>query len=631
MAILNNLIVHGSSRFLNKAYFDAIKADLISANTGKFHYIEASTGSIDDLTSKHVITEVLDVERELHTKEWTNANIANIGGIFYVAPTVITKNKSPKISFSYNSTNGYTIQVSGTFATNFVKPGKATGAANWPSNSEILITGTAGNSSVEFPLGTLIGTLSGSHTVSASGTSKTITIKGVTDSKGNTDIIQELINTFGSNAVVDWLDGQLSLKTLGTAPVGIMLTSMGLDNKTYMDIYGGLNINGKPNVRIGDLNGIVATINGTNRTLEGWGIFTDNGYFEGEITSTVGYIGGFTIDDKSIHNGTNSVTSNIAGIYVGTDGIRNYANENTFVDIQNGVITAKGVNVSGTIDAVSGNIVNELDMLNDTVGKNEWARNNGKFRLTSDRSPASGKTYFNITVVQKQHNELNEFDYNNGKYYEAIIIVEDPDDPETTVYYGYGEVTSTYSYTFEDYLTQVETHETPVYLLDTVNVVNISSSNVDPLVSGYYELVGYSQDMEKYISSHMRFDSLGLHVIGDSYSNRVDISQDNGIIMYKEGQQIAQYGENIIVGDSNKFHIEITPNYNNTQEGRLSFYSNNNTEVAYISGNELYITQSVVLQQMDVGEKIIKNGLGQWSWKVHPVNGRNNYYLKWLG
>lgn len=60
-------------------------------------------------------------------------------------------------------------------------------------------------------------------------------------------------------------------------------------------------------------------------------------------------IGGFNIGSKAIYNGTSSLTSTTAGIYLGTDGIRNYKDANTYVDIKNGVLTAKAANVSGTI------------------------------------------------------------------------------------------------------------------------------------------------------------------------------------------------------------------------------------------------------------------------------------------
>lgn len=104
-----------------------------------------------------------------------------------------------------------------------------------------------------------------------------------------------------------------------------------------------------------------------------------------------------------------------------------------------------------------------------------------------------------------------------------------------------------------------------------------------------------------------------------------------GFSIFDGIKQIAQYGEDAIIGDEDEFHIKITANYENSGEPRLSFYRDGNNEVAYISGDKLYITQSVVLQQMDVGTQVINGGLGQWSWKVHEVNDMNNLYLKWLG
>ena len=85
--------------------------------------------------------------------------------------------------------------------------------------------------------------------------------------------------------------------------------------------------------------------------------------------------------------------------------------------------------------------------------------------------------------------------------------------------------------------------------------------------------------------------------------------------------------ESIRVGASNDFYIMLTPT-------ELGFYQGKG-KVAYISNNQLYITQSVVLQQMDLGEMYDGvTGFGQWSWKVHK-NGqspsRNNLNLKWIG
>jgi hypothetical protein len=94
-------------------------------------------------------------------------------------------------------------------------------------------------------------------------------------------------------------------------------------------------------------------------------------------------------------------------------------------------------------------------------------------------------------------------------------------------------------------------------------------------------------------------------------------------IIGANGQTLASYGTSTVVGDASGFHVQIDGT-------ELGFYQGSN-RVAYINGNRLYITQSVVLQQMDVGTQVSDGGLGQWSWKVHEVNGANNLYLKWLG
>lgn len=62
-----------------------------------------------------------------------------------------------------------------------------------------------------------------------------------------------------------------------------------------------------------------------------------------------GTIGGWTIGDKSLYNNTTSMTSKTVGAYIGTDGIRQYASDTAYVNIQDGIITAKGANISGTI------------------------------------------------------------------------------------------------------------------------------------------------------------------------------------------------------------------------------------------------------------------------------------------
>lgn len=76
----------------------------------------------------------------------------------------------------------------------------------------------------------------------------------------------------------------------------------------------------------------------------------------GQIFSSSGEIGGWTITSTALYKNTNSTTSTTAGIYLGTDGIRNYKDADTFVNIKDGVITAKAVDLTGKITATSGDI-----------------------------------------------------------------------------------------------------------------------------------------------------------------------------------------------------------------------------------------------------------------------------------
>lgn len=159
----------------------------------------------------------------------------------------------------------------------------------------------------------------------------------------------------------------------------------------------------------------------------------------------------------------------------------------------------------------------------------------------------------------------------------------------------------------------------------------------NPSAEGWYEM---SDAMGDYVSTHLSLTSTGLWIVKDGTSAQLQLNE-NGMSVYPAGSNIpiATYGTNATIGDANGFHITITADYNDSHEGRLSFYRDGTNEVAYISGDSLYINKSVVVQQMNVGltqgavdTSTGEIGHGQWSWKVHQnANGLNNLYLKWLG
>ena len=327
MAVLKDLIVHGSSRFLNGASFNTINAESIGANQGIFNKLIATTldakeATIDNLTAQNAtVVGLLDVQGELHTNSWTNTNIANIGGSFYISPTVEPTDGTTTISITRNSATSWTVSAAGTFATDFVKSGTATSGVTWPANSLVLITGDVVVGDMVYPLGTLKGTLSAQVTATAASTSKTITITGVTDAQNNTSpsVLQTLyeLNNNANISNAAFKNGKISLYKLGSNPIGILLSSMGTSSNSIIDIYGGVSTN--PNVRIGHLAGL-PNVNGSAPT--GWGIYTDNGYFSGVIVSTSGKIANFTINGSKMYsNGKTSYSAAATngGIYIGDD------------------------------------------------------------------------------------------------------------------------------------------------------------------------------------------------------------------------------------------------------------------------------------------------------------------------
>ena len=349
MAILKDLIVHGSSRFLNKIYASEIQTPLIDAEAGIFKKLKA-----DDAT----VVGLLDVQGQMHTNTWSNSNIATIDGSFYIAPTL--SSSSGTVSFSSATAATFT----GTYsAVSSLYIGNNTASTvQWTSGSKILITGEVQVDEEWIPLGTLLGILNSTNPTTS------MPIVNITDNRNNTSNILTNIYSLKDNASLNYRNLKISLyqrvDNSQYYPLGIYITALGQNGKTFLDIYGGVNElttsyggYANPNVRIGNLSGLPAiTTAAGNFSPVGWGIYTTNGYFSGTIVSNTGVIGGWKLGASSLYNGTTGLNNNKEGIYLGIDGIRNYKDINTYVNIVQGVIKAKGVNLTGQITATSGTI-----------------------------------------------------------------------------------------------------------------------------------------------------------------------------------------------------------------------------------------------------------------------------------
>lgn len=369
MAILKDLIVHGSSRFLNKIYASEIQTPLIEAEAGIIKKLKA-----DDVT----VVGLLDVKGQLHTNSWSNSNIATIDGSFYITPTIGSASGTVSITSSSLTFSGTNYAVSSLY----LGDGSS---ITWPKYSKVLVTGQVKLNGEWIPLGTLLGQLSSTATATS------IAINEIKDNKKQSSNVYTALVNSGINST-DYRNLKVSLYQRAASstdfrPLGIYMTATGINGRTFLDIYGGVeplnnNMNqnsnyggfAEPNVRIGNLQGLP---NVGGQTPSGWGIYTDNGYFKGIIAADKGYIGSgsrywvianyedgsnpnnsrsYIYSYNGTDNGTDSVTSTVEGIYLGTDGIRNYKDSTHYVTIKDGVITAKGVDLTGEITASSGSI-----------------------------------------------------------------------------------------------------------------------------------------------------------------------------------------------------------------------------------------------------------------------------------
>ena len=253
--------------------------------------------------------------------------------------------------------------------------------------------------------------------------------------------------------------------------------------------------------------------------------------------------------------------------------------------------------------------LDQLGVVEDVVGVLNLLQKNGVYELTEDTTVQGGKWYFKVSEYQLTSDSA---------------IVQDK------VYYtrsGSGTEQDPYVYTI---VSDPDISEISTYY-EALSYTVIVNPTGDPSAQGWYELTSIDEAIRNYVSSQLVVTDEGLWLKRPEWTNiqtKVLLSSTDGVVLYgTEGQIVGKYGETAQIGDAAGFHIEIDGT-------ELGFYQAGN-KVAYINNNQLYITQSVVLQQMDLGSLYNgTTGFGQWSWKVHK-NGqtpsKNNLNLKWIG
>ena len=297
--------------------------------------------------------------------------------------------------------------------------------------------------------------------------------------------------------------------------------------------------------------------------------------------------------------------------------------------------------------------INQLGVVENIVGVLEFISQHGVYEETIDQAPIADKWYFRQigTVADPRYEVVNQplpTDY---------ILTQDTAVITGKTYYTRSGTSPNYTYA------EVEN---PV----DADIATYYEYTNSPALHGFYEITDVDSSIQNYVSSHLAL--VGNSIYLQNGNTRVEVSTTEGLTLRNaSGAVIANYGKNTTLGNLSTYGIKIgegpeyvktkdisidntktyytrsgtSPNYTYTEVENpvvadiatyyerpyeIGFYQGGK-RVAYINGDKLYITQSVVLQQMDVGNPEADGGLGQWSWKVHEVNNRNNLYLKWLG
>lgn len=173
-------------------------------------------------------------------------------------------------------------------------------------------------------------------------------------------------------------------------------THINLNNGTFSFADGNLTYDGNDLSYEGNM-----IITGGSLTVEDE---DENILFMADIDNSIVNIGGFSVEDNAIYNGTNAIDSTTPGIYIGTDGIRSYQDSTHYVDIKNGGLTANSGTIGGFTIGTS-SIYNGMTSLSDTthngvyVGTDGIALGKSSFKVTSAGN-ASIKGSIDATSMQ---------------------------------------------------------------------------------------------------------------------------------------------------------------------------------------------------------------------------------------
>lgn len=218
-----------------------------------------------------------------------------------------------------------------------------------------------------------------------------------------------------------------------------------------------------------------------------------------------------------------------------------------------------------------------LGLVEDVVGAVNWIALHGYYERSTDTAVSEVKTYFTV----------------NG-----TAVTNPTGNPHSNLYYELSNGVYTLS---SD--TTVDSSKTYY----TVTATAVASPSGSPAENNYYEL-NIDESVQQYIATHLALTNEGLRVT-DGGASSLLINSRGVTIRGADGNIVGQYGQGAIIGNTSSHHLEITGQ-------RLSFM-NSQTEVAYMTGDKLYIPRVVVVNSMQAGN---------WLW---DATSANHLTLRW--
>ena len=259
------------------------------------------------------------------------------GGALYISPSVKFNNSGTRLTVNKNN-NTLTINIEDSTISSEMS------GIPWSAQSKVKVSGTLG--------GVTTGTMDGCiQSFNPSGHTMTVVVSG--DNSANV-----AAGTYTSANMQDFtvmVYERHDTQANKDFKVGIWLNCYDMSNSSSaMRIYGGTS--DYPTAMIGNLNGAFHdAVNGINPN--GWGIYTDNGFFRGTIVATDGRIGGFTLGASSFFSVNNNPSNNNFYLMPTGSQSQNYTvggeNKNSWV-LTSG--TTFGIDKNGGVYATSGKI-----------------------------------------------------------------------------------------------------------------------------------------------------------------------------------------------------------------------------------------------------------------------------------